>query len=454
MQEKTLPEDHPASCDLCHKRIRGIRTKCTDCPDWDCCEACLPNLGNRHPGHTLVKINLASDLVEPPFRHQKVKHTNIICDMCQGPVVGDRWKCVHPDCDDYDLCDNCHASPLNTHPREHPILKLSAPVHIDFVSRIRKETQPGSFRPGKPCDFGRREGEYATLTKQDREDLMTRWRCRDHSTFEDCERARIRCHVSKGVLQGPNSKKSSEAGSPPKRVKLNLPDVDDIKQEEFPTQPESGPSNTAIEVDQPLEFKPSTDIDEFAPGSHPDIIKCYIYPETLAICPAKPEDDRCITPTIDPSLDTETPTINPSIDTETPTDSLVSDITTPSNDSIFTGIKDVTIPAGCSLPVGAEFTKTWSMKHLVSGHEYKFDQLRLVHESGGLLGEACNIQLAFTQDEIKTGEKVEVSIVGLKVPDLPEQQVIEQWRFRDVDGTAYGEPLRLRYVSHLMYWLN
>lgn len=92
------------------------------------------------------------------------------------------------------------------------------------------------------------------------------------------------------------------------------------------------------------------------------------------------------------------------------------------------------------------------MQHLASGHEYKFDQLRLVHESCGLLGAACDIKLAFNQDEIKTGEKVEVSIAGLKVPDLPEQQVVEQWRFRDVDGTAYGEPLRLRYVySHLSH---
>jgi len=371
--------------------------------------------------------------------------------MCQGTVVGDRWKCVHPDCNDYDLCNNCHASPLNTHPREHPILKLSTPTNIDYVSRFRPGAKIGDHLNRRYCDFGLREGPYTPLTIEEREDLMTRWTCQNHSTFALCEMSRM-YHASKGALE------ESSDTCLPKSFKLNLPNVEDTKQEEEATQPEAGPSNSvdiaqpleskpSTDIDQPLEFKPPTDIDEFAPGSHPDIIKCYIYPPTLAICPAKPEDDRCITPTIDPSLDTETLTINPSIDTESPTASPVVDITTPSNDAIFTGVKDVTIPAGCSLPVGAEFTKTWSMKHLVSGHEYKFDQLRLVHESGGLLGEACNIQLAFTQDEIKTGEKVEVSIAGLKVPDLPEQQVVEQWRFRDVDGTAYGEPLRLRYAS-------
>lgn len=229
---------------------------------------------------------------------------------------------------------------------------------------------------------------------------------------------------------------------------MNIPDVEDIKKEQEPITVESAASD-AMEIDQPLGSQPSAIIDEFAPGSHPDIIKCYIYPPTLAICPAKPEE--CVTPTLNPSIEAETPLIDPSIDTESPTAATGSpsqvDITTPSNSAIFTSIKDITIPAGCSLPVGAEFTKTWSMQHLASGHEYKFDQLRLVHESGGLLGEACNIQLAFSQDEIKMGKQVEVSIAGLKVPDLPEQQVVEQWRFRDVDGTAYGEPLRLRYVD-------
>jgi len=347
--------------------------------------------------------------------------------MCETLVVGDRWKCVHPDCKDYDMCDDCHASPLNTHPREHPILKLSEPMDLKVLSRVRREMRRGDFRPGRSCDYGRREGEYRTLTRQERDEAMSTWQCRDHSTFWKCEESRIMWHESKMRTDPP--------------APLEYDFGDDIKQEEGASYPEAGPSNST-EIDRTLESTPPTVIDENAPGSHSDIIKCYIWPETLAICPTKPEEDQCI----DPSIDTETPAINPSIDTETPHGSPVAEITTPSNDAIFTGVTDVTIPAGCSLPVGAEFTKTWSMKHLVSGHEYKFDQLRLVHESGGLLGEACNIKLAFTQDDIKTGERVEVSIAGLKVPDLPEQQVVEQWRFRDVDGTAYGEPLRLRYV--------
>jgi hypothetical protein len=205
---------------------------------------------------------------------------------------------------------------------------------------------------------------------------------------------------------------------------------------------EADPS-TALDFEQPLNLQSESgpsrvSVDEFAPGSHPDIIKCYMYPPALAICPAKPEsaEEGPSTPLIDPSIDTESPSYR-----SAPADI---DLVTPDNAAIFTTVKDVTIPAGSSLPVGAEFTKTWSMEHLASGHEYKFDQLRLVHESGGLLGEACNIRVAYTQDDIKMGTKVEVSIAGLKVPDLPEQQVTEQWRFRDSDGTPYGEPLRLR----------
>ena len=442
---RALPQWHSASCDLCHERICGKRIKCLDCPDWDCCETCLDIVGERHPGHNFAKINSASDLLEPPFVHHKVKHSNIICDMCNKTVVGTRWKCVHPTCEDYDLCDNCHSSPLNLHPREHPILKLSAPVDIDFVSRIRGETVPGKFRPAQhACDFAKREGEYTPWIKSHRDAMMITWdqlKCKDHKSFEECERARIRGYVGKGVLQGPGQKRSSQDGTPPKRVKLSLPDVEDIKQEDVNLN-QAGPSS-AMEIDEPLEAKSSAlGLDEFEPGSHPDIIKCYMYPPTLAVCPVKPEqEERPMTPFIDPSIDTETPT--QAYATE--------EILTPSNDAIFASVQDVTIPAGCSLPVGAEFTKTWSMKHLVSGHEYKFDQLRLVHESKGLVGEACHTHLAFNQDDIKTGEKVEVSIAGLKVPDLPDQQVTEQWRFRDVEGTAYGEPLKLRYVHPLPF---
>lgn len=47
-----------------------------------------------------------------------------VCDGCNSDIVGIRYKCVHPGCPDFDLCENCEAAPIARHPLHHPLLKL------------------------------------------------------------------------------------------------------------------------------------------------------------------------------------------------------------------------------------------------------------------------------------------------------------------------------------------
>ncbi|KAG8974064.1 hypothetical protein FRB90_009844, partial [Tulasnella sp. 427] len=47
---------------------------------------------------------------------------------CNGQIVGPRFKCAHPSCPDFDLCENCEALPQAVHPRSHPLLKLVNPI--------------------------------------------------------------------------------------------------------------------------------------------------------------------------------------------------------------------------------------------------------------------------------------------------------------------------------------
>ena len=113
----------------------------------------------------------------------------------------------------------------------------------------------------------------------------------------------------------------------------------------------------------------------------------------------------------------------------------------------FSWVRHVTIPPGCILPAGAEFTKTWALKHFVSGQELPSKEIRLVHKSEGVLGGACQVPLLFNRVDIQQGSEFEVSIHGLVVPDTPGQEIVEVWRFEDDAGVQYGQPLRVRSVN-------
>jgi next-to-BRCA1 protein 1 len=111
---------------------------------------------------------------------------------------------------------------------------------------------------------------------------------------------------------------------------------------------------------------------------------------------------------------------------------------------IFSWVRHLTMPSGCTLPAGSEFTKTWKLKHFASGDNFNFDVVRLVHKSEGSLGPACKVHVEFKRSEVEAEKEVEVSIHGLKVPERQGEEIAEWWRFEDEQGVAYGQPLRLR----------
>lgn len=58
-------------------------------------------------------------------------HPNVICDGCNGPVVGTRYKCSV--CPDYDLCAACEGKGLH---REHN--KLVFPTTFGPFSEVSR----------------------------------------------------------------------------------------------------------------------------------------------------------------------------------------------------------------------------------------------------------------------------------------------------------------------------
>ncbi|XP_058025706.1 sequestosome-1 isoform X3 [Ahaetulla prasina] len=51
-------------------------------------------------------------------------HPNVICDSCEGPVVGARFKCAV--CPDYDLCSTCEGKGVH---KEHNMIMFPSPFH-------------------------------------------------------------------------------------------------------------------------------------------------------------------------------------------------------------------------------------------------------------------------------------------------------------------------------------
>ncbi|KAI3622325.1 zz type zinc finger domain-containing protein [Moniliophthora roreri] len=116
------PVVHFASCNLCDSRIRGDRYKCLNCPDYDTCSRCFDITPEHHPQHAFVKIETQDQFIRRNIVDRAMHHAT--CNSCEKGVFGIRYKCMHPECPDYDLCEDCEALPIPVHPANHPLLKM------------------------------------------------------------------------------------------------------------------------------------------------------------------------------------------------------------------------------------------------------------------------------------------------------------------------------------------
>ncbi|KYO20381.1 sequestosome-1 [Alligator mississippiensis] len=90
---------------------------------------------------------------QPP----NVVHPNVICDGCEGPVVGARFKCTV--CPDYDLCSTCEGKGLH---KEHNMVMFQSPFEWfprgRWLRKMRHGAPPfawmhswGYPAPSAPC---------------------------------------------------------------------------------------------------------------------------------------------------------------------------------------------------------------------------------------------------------------------------------------------------------------
>ena len=406
---------HVAYCDVCRETIYGVRHKCLSCPDWDACEKCAESMKTVHPGHPMVKLYTANDFVVNDAKlDDQVKHSDIICDGCDHTIRGVRYKCMDATCPDFDLCADCEASPHRTHPAEHPLLKLRVPCHVTRSWYSPRNESEKRFLP-LLVDRNSREMQQMKLqlvelraqaceAKQEADSLRQQLESA-HQARQEAENMRQRLDNALPARQ--EAEKLRQQLDAAKKANEVLEEENKkLKEEQLKAQFYTCPT-----------------------ASHSDVA---VDKGDVTVKEEQEDDQEAVaTPTVEA-------TITPSTESARPSNGLVTPL------DIFSYVRHTTIPSGCVLPPGAEFTKTWTVSHFASGHEYDFDEVKLVLQTQGKFGPASRAEVIFKASEIKENNETEVSIAGLRVPDAPNAEVLDEWRFEDANGKQYGQPLRLR----------
>jgi next-to-BRCA1 protein 1 len=114
--------------------------KCIDCPDFDSCASCYAIVPTQHPRHSFARLREPKDLETYPVPRPAHRAT---CNECGSAIQGIRYKCMHPACNDFDLCAGCEALPIPVHPTTHAMLKIREPAaHVPVVERYEVPRAP------------------------------------------------------------------------------------------------------------------------------------------------------------------------------------------------------------------------------------------------------------------------------------------------------------------------
>ncbi|WFD35302.1 hypothetical protein MCUN1_002153 [Malassezia cuniculi] len=102
------------TCRICDADIASKRLRCLTCPNWEACLGCAERLAEEHPDHKFVPLDAAVADAKPASWKE---HPGVHCSRCSLAIVGPRFRCTI--CDDFDLCADCEALPVDTHAQSH-----------------------------------------------------------------------------------------------------------------------------------------------------------------------------------------------------------------------------------------------------------------------------------------------------------------------------------------------
>ncbi|XP_078602752.1 sequestosome-1-like isoform X2 [Branchiostoma floridae x Branchiostoma japonicum] len=153
-----------------------------------------------------------------PSQPDGIFHPNVVCDGCNGPVMGSRFKCTV--CPDFDLCGNCEG--VGLHP-EHELLRMrnpTAPGHPPFCGGMFGPPPPPGCPPGHPPPPGHPHGGPPHFPGQQGYGpggpgwFMPRrwWRHWARGMFgANAQRGRRRCHDEEGDPETETAEEAKQA---------------------------------------------------------------------------------------------------------------------------------------------------------------------------------------------------------------------------------------------------
>lgn len=148
-------------------------------------EELVEALGFVEDGVLRIKIKETKKAqTEEKKEGEGIRHPGVVCDGCESPIFGNRFKCMV--CPDYDLCDPCEKKGL--HP-EHDMMKITSPLQGPFcgngphgfvppphfrrwmqrfMKRWHNRNQPGSCDPNEaPMEEEPNQGNHEETSEDE-----------------------------------------------------------------------------------------------------------------------------------------------------------------------------------------------------------------------------------------------------------------------------------------------
>ncbi|BGP46809.1 hypothetical protein JCM10450v2_002657 [Rhodotorula kratochvilovae] len=407
---------HPATCDICHASIVGVRYKCLNCGDWDACASCYSSrIAEVHPHHNFVEVHDPAHCKHRAQPGSRVIHRNITCDGCEmSPLVGVRYHCTHPSCADnggYDLCAACESSPLGIHPQDHNLLKIREPLN-PFVaaqrSIITQATQRAQSLIAR-VEQGAESAGLAALSSGPIANLLES----------------LGVHVPAALTASGAEEKPAAS---PKVAHAELVD---------------GPGkDKTLVVDVDVSQLPYEQLEGLPSEIRvPVTLGATEQAELVEALPQRANTDEGLARTVaGAATDGRTEEVAEEEEEEVSTVAPVEPVKRVQDDSprgVF--VSDITLLDGSVIPAGSEFHKVWAVRN--NGTAAWPAGTRLVHVSGfsSRLAGALNRPKSFDVSAVAPGEVAEVQC-ECKAPE-EAGRFMDFWRLAAPDGTRFGDRL-------------